>query len=170
MPGKQKLGNPYFLAAVAALLINDWYLKQTYHNQLTGKLSDFAGLFALPFFLSALLPRRAVSIYLATLLLFIVWKSPSAQPVIDSINAMGIPIWRTIDYSDYLALLILPLSFFVFKISPAYRLKPVLLNFFMAISALSFVATSMVRVSTQKSRASIKLTLSISQSATWYRG
>ena len=145
MTDKQKLANPYFLAAVAALLINDWYLKQTYHNQLTGKLSDFAGLFAFPFFLSALLPRRAVHIYIATLLLFIVWKSPLVQPVIDSVNALGIPVWRVVDYSDYLALLILPLSFLVFKISPAYRLKPVLLNVFLMVSGFSFMATSMVR-------------------------
>jgi hypothetical protein len=145
MTDKRKLGNPYFMGAVAALLINDWYLKQTYHNQFTGKLSDFAGLFAFPFFLSALLPRRAVLIYLATLFLFIVWKSPLAQPAINSLNELGIPVWRVLDYSDYLALLILPLSFFVFKTSGTYWLMPVLLNFFIAVSALSFVATSMVR-------------------------
>ncbi|MBD1366894.1 hypothetical protein IDJ77_23995 [Mucilaginibacter sp. ZT4R22] len=145
MTDKQKLGNPYFIGAVATLLINDWYLKQAYHNQLTGKLSDFSGLFAFPFFLSALLPRRAVSIYLATLLLFIMWKSPLVQPFIDSITTLGIPLWRVVDYSDYLALLVMPLSFFVFKTSSAYHLKPVLLNFFMVVSALSFVATSMVR-------------------------
>ncbi|MEO7214805.1 hypothetical protein [Mucilaginibacter sp.] len=143
MTGKQKLGNPYFIGAVTALLINDWYLKQTYHNQLTGKLSDFAGLFALPFFLSTLWPRRKMLFYVTVSLLFVVWKSPVTQPIIDTVNSLGIPMSRVVDYSDYYALAVLPLSFYVFNTATAYQLKPALLNALMAISVFSFVATSM---------------------------
>jgi hypothetical protein len=144
MDSKQKLGNPYFIIAVLVLLINDWYFKQTYHNQLTGKLSDFAGLFAFAFFFSALLPTRAVRVHLATFVLFLVWKSPLVQPVIDTLNTISIPVQRKVDYSDYWALGILPLSLYVFKASGSYRLKPVLLNVILVCSAFSFVATSMV--------------------------
>ena len=41
------------LAAVAVLLINDWYLKENFHGAVTGKLSDIAGLIFAPCVLSA---------------------------------------------------------------------------------------------------------------------
>jgi len=63
MKTTQKLGNPGFIIAVLLLVLNDWYLKETCPNVLTGKLSDFAGLFAFPFLLSALFPRRTVTVY-----------------------------------------------------------------------------------------------------------
>ena len=43
------------LAAMLLLALNDAFLKHTFHNGLTGKLSDFAGCFALPLFISAVL-------------------------------------------------------------------------------------------------------------------
>jgi len=43
------------LAAVALLAVNDHLLKAAFHNTLTGKLSDFAGCFFLPLFVSATL-------------------------------------------------------------------------------------------------------------------
>lgn len=50
----KKLGNPVFLIALFILILNDWVLKHTFNNTLTGKLSDFAGLFAFAFFLGIL--------------------------------------------------------------------------------------------------------------------
>jgi hypothetical protein len=44
--------------SIFLLLINDLYLKFEYHNYLTGKLSDFAGLFAFPYFFSCLIPKK----------------------------------------------------------------------------------------------------------------
>jgi hypothetical protein len=48
------LAHPVTLASIALLLINDHFLKGQYPSALTGKLSDFAGLFFFPFLLGAL--------------------------------------------------------------------------------------------------------------------
>jgi hypothetical protein len=47
------------LIAVAVLAVNDAVLKATFHNVVTGKLSDFAGCFFLPLYVSALLKMLA---------------------------------------------------------------------------------------------------------------
>jgi hypothetical protein len=140
---KHKLGNPVFITAVSLLIANDWYFKQTFHNGLTGKLSDFAGLFAFPFLLSALFPRKIKLVYLFTFLFFIVWKSPLIQPVIDALHGAGIPVYRTIDYADYIALISLPLSLFQFKKAAVYYIKPVILNMLAVFCLMSFIATTM---------------------------
>lgn len=46
---------PLPLLAVLLMLVNDRWLKPTFHNTVTGKLSDVAGCFFLPLFVSALL-------------------------------------------------------------------------------------------------------------------
>ncbi len=61
---KRNLGHPVFLLSVLLLLLNDWLLKPLFHNDLTGKLSDLAGLFAFPFFLSAFFPAHKRTIQL----------------------------------------------------------------------------------------------------------
>ena len=43
------------LLAVAVLATNDHFLKAAFHNTLTGKISDFAGCFFLPLYVSAML-------------------------------------------------------------------------------------------------------------------
>lgn len=139
---KQKLGNPAFIIAVLLLVLNDWYLKQTYHNWFTGKISDFAGLFALPFLLSALFPRKTISIYIVMAVVFVIWKSPLAQPFIDALNSYGLPTQRTVDFSDYISLFILPVSYYSIKLSPVYNLRPAFLNVVVALSILSFIATT----------------------------
>jgi len=48
------LAQPVTLGSIALLLINDHLLKGHYPSALTGKLSDFAGLFFFPFLLAAL--------------------------------------------------------------------------------------------------------------------
>ena len=47
--------HPLALAAVALLLLNDHVLKATFHNALTGKLSDVAWMVVCPVLLAALL-------------------------------------------------------------------------------------------------------------------
>jgi hypothetical protein len=140
---RQKLGNPLFIMAVVLLVLNDWYLKQTFHNGLTGKLSDLAGLFAFPFLLSVLWPRKSTAIYVFTFLFFVIWKSPVVQPLIDGLNSWQIPIQRVMDYTDYTALIVLPFSLYIFHKSWVYSLKPAFTNLIIGISLLSFIATSM---------------------------
>lgn len=53
-----------------------FFLKPWLANGFTGKLSDFAGLFAFPFFWAALVPRWRVAIYLGTAVAFTIWKLP----------------------------------------------------------------------------------------------
>jgi len=137
-----KLANPVFIIAVLLLVVNDWYLKTTYGNAITGKLSDFAGLFALPFFLSALSPSKTKWWYSLTLVLFVVWKSELVQPVINALNHIGIPVNRTVDSTDYMALLILPFSYYAFERLREYAVRPVLRNSIIVLSGVSFIATT----------------------------
>jgi hypothetical protein len=109
------LFSPFFLIGLFLLLLNDFYLKAEFHNFLTGKISDFAGLFVFPIFFSAFFPKRKLEIYISTGILFTFWKSSFSQSLIDSINSFEIlRIGRTIDSTDLFALLILPVSFFYF--------------------------------------------------------
>ncbi len=100
-----------FLLGLSLLLFNDFYLKAQFHNAVTGKLSDFAGLFIFPLFFVALCPRLSRFIYIATALFFVFWKSALSQPLIDAWNAIAFfLLWRVVDYTDLSALLALPLS------------------------------------------------------------
>ena len=108
----RSINNTPFLICLALLLLNDFYLKAAFHNALTGKLSDFCGLFVFVTFWSAVLPGRKLTILFSTPLLFIVWKSPYSQPFIDFFSRTLYPIHRTVDFTDLSALLILPIIFF----------------------------------------------------------
>lgn len=102
------LGAP-FLTALALLIINDWILKPTYGNFLTGKLSDFAGLFAFGVFSCAVFPERKRLVLILTAVAFVLWKSELSQPVIDGWNSLAVfPMKRVVDFSDLLALSMLP--------------------------------------------------------------
>lgn len=104
------LARPLFILALGLLLLNDFYLKYEFSNFLTGKLSDIAGLFLFPYFLSSLRIHWAKTIYFGTVLLFMFWKSPLSQDLINWSQTIGIGFNRVIDYTDLLALFILPLS------------------------------------------------------------
>lgn len=136
-----------FLASICLLLINDLCLKYEYHNYLTGKLSDFAGLFAFPYFFSCFFPKKIKPIYILSGLLFVFWKSEFSQPIFDFANLNGIGINQTVDYSDFIALLILPISYSYWNreskllIEPKKFLKPIVIG----ISCLSFIATTLPR-------------------------
>ena len=55
-PGISFLVSPLYLAALSGLLLNDFVLKSAAPGFVTGKLSDFCGLFAFAVFWSVLLP------------------------------------------------------------------------------------------------------------------
>lgn len=115
-----------FLVSLAILLLNDYYLKATYSNWITGKLSDFAGIFAVSLVLFALVPRsRRLSGLLLTVL-FVVWKSPFATPVIEMVRASGIAgFGRVVDYSDLIALTVIPVAALIARSStPATLVRP----------------------------------------------
>jgi hypothetical protein len=106
------LASPAFLACLGVLLVNDFALKPQFHSALTGKLSDFAGLFVFPLFWTALFPRLRAHVYALTALAFALWKSPHSQPPIDAWNALPLfTVGRTVDPTDLFALITLPCSY-----------------------------------------------------------
>jgi len=143
MRDTNKIGHPLFIICVFTLILNDWYFKTAFHNSLTGKLSDFAGLFAFPYFLSVLYPRHSNKIHIGTVLLFVLWKSEFSQPLIDLFNSFKIPINRTIDFTDYIALVSIFISYITLKSEFSLTIKPILKKTFMVVSCLSFMATTL---------------------------
>ena len=105
------LSSPGFLIALAVLLANDLWWKAAYHNWLTGKLSDFAGLFVVVVLAVAFLPSRGRPMAAGVAAGFTLWKSSLSQPLIDAWNASApYPIARVVDYSDLIALGAIPLA------------------------------------------------------------
>ncbi len=143
--------SPLFLLSLIILLVNDFYLKAQFHNFFTGKLSDIAGLFIFPLFLTAFFSKRKLLVYGLTAFLFIFWKSPFSEILIDFWNSLtSLNIGRIIDYTDFFALLILPVSYFyseremreLYTVSFARR---ILASFVVIISVFAFTATSLVK-------------------------
>lgn len=137
------LNTGYFCAALALLLINDFILKLLYGNAFTGKLSDFAGLFVFPLFFTAFQPKLKGNIFILTAAGFIFWKSNYSQPAIDFFNSLGIlTISRVVDYTDLLALTILPIAWqFEKNKNKTFHLK-IPLPAITVLSLFAFIATS----------------------------
>ena len=110
------LTTPLALFSLTLLALNDHYLKAAYPGALTGKLSDVAGVLLLPLFLKAVLHVSSRAALLPTAVFFTWWKSPLSQGVIDAWNTLGTyPIGRVVDYTDLLALFLLPISYLVLQ-------------------------------------------------------
>jgi hypothetical protein len=134
--------SPGFVGGLC-LLVNDFFLKHLWANFFTGKLSDFAGLFIFPLFWAALFPKYRRAIYAATAVAFTIWKSALSQPLIDYWNALAIlPLSRTVDLGDLIALAVLPISYIYFERAKQLVRQPVVLYFIAAISIFAFTATS----------------------------
>ena len=139
------------LCSLGCLLVNDFYLKSSFPSMLTGKLSDFAGLFAFALFISAMIGRYSLGVHLLLAITFVWWKSSAADPFIQSFNAlMPFAIGRTIDYSDLLALLILPFSYEYFhsrleRLPATMVLKQAASYTIVFASVFAFTSTSQVR-------------------------
>jgi hypothetical protein len=108
------LTSPAFLLALGLLALNDWVLEPAFGNWITGKLSDFAGVFALPLLWCAFFPARRKTGFLLTAVCFMLWKSPLVEQLLAAWNSLGVlHLRRVVDYSDYVALVTL---------APAYRI------------------------------------------------
>jgi hypothetical protein len=104
-PATAVLTSAPFLVAVAVLLLNDWVLKVAFENWVTGKLSDVAGLAAFSMFAAVVFARHLRTVFFATAVGFLLWKSPLSDGVLEAWNAVGPwPLGRVKDYSDLLAL------------------------------------------------------------------
>lgn len=132
-----------FLFGLVILLLNDFYLKHHFSGWITGKLSDFAGLFIFPMFLTVLIPRYKKANYLFTFIAFILWKLPVAESTINAFNSMNwLTINRVIDYTDYVALSVLPLSYFLNLKPIAFPAKKMIGYTVGATSIFAFCATA----------------------------
>ena len=135
--------SPGFVGGLGLLFLNDFFLKPTFHNWLTGKLSDFVGLFIFPLFFVALRPRLKLPVYLGTAVLFLLWKSPFAGPWIDLWNEyIGFTVGRVEDQTDLIALLALPVSYFYESHIPKVRISRSAACLICLLSAFAFTATS----------------------------
>lgn len=115
------IANRYFIGGLLLLVLNDHYLKWEFHNWFTGKLSDVVGVFILPFFIAFVLKGRARIAVIFTALFFIWWKSSISTSAIELYNEFAIiPICRIVDYTDYFALAMLPISYLTIR-SLEYR-------------------------------------------------
>jgi hypothetical protein len=101
-----------FVLALGLLVLNDRWFKQQWPSTTTGKLSDFAGLFVLAFLLLGRQPsRRRCLAVLGLAPVFVWWKSSASQAAISAWNrTVPFPIDRTVDLSDSIAVLALPIA------------------------------------------------------------
>lgn len=138
--------HPAFLTSLAILLLNDFYLKYEFHNGLTGKLSDFAGLFVFAVFLFVIFPAYKKNVILFCVVFFCWWKSPLSSSFIQfATDRLSVPLHRTIDYTDLFALLILPLTLLVKPADyQASFIRSAAIYATGIISFFSFCATSMM--------------------------
>ncbi|TDP03089.1 hypothetical protein [Flavobacterium sp. 245] len=131
-----------FILALTILLLNDFYFKIYYGNWLTGKLSDFAGLFIFPLFWTILFPKLKDKIYFASAIIFIYWKTVYSEALFEIINQLSIiKLNRVVDLTDLLALLILPISYsYHQKVNKNFTtINP---TFIVILTSFSFIATS----------------------------
>jgi len=133
----------WFLFGLIILLLNDCILKEVYGNWITGKLSDFAGLFVFPLFWTTLFPKHKNKIFIFTAIAFVYWKSPYSQVLINTWNTIGLwNIYRTIDYSDVIAFTILPFAYHIETLKEkiiTIRITPYVP---LAVCVYAFVATT----------------------------
>jgi hypothetical protein len=146
------LAHPLTLASIALLVLNDHLLKLAYPSLLTGKLSDFAGLFFFPYLLAALfalaglglarlpfaagLRRRAdigmpwaptIAGYLLTACLFSVVKlDPGLNAAVSGLlqSLFGLPVQIARDPTDLVALLALIPSYRLWSSGASSRRPP----------------------------------------------
>lgn len=118
---RMTLHHPAFWAALALLLLNDHVLKGAglLPSDVTGKLSDVAGLVVAPWLAVALLDRlkmrsrraRALAFALVVLPFAMMKASPSFAASVDATMSAAGLAWRTwSDPTDLLALAVLPLT------------------------------------------------------------
>jgi hypothetical protein len=135
-----------FVATLALLVSNDFLLKPMFHNWATGKVSDFAGLFALAIFCATSWPRRRWFLGVVITVAFAFWKSGASEPLIGWLNGFApVPIARTVDYTDLWAVPAVWLGLWAaHKIEPWS--PPRVAELALAVFAtIAFTATSMPR-------------------------
>ncbi|RWU05007.1 hypothetical protein [Pedobacter chitinilyticus] len=143
---KYYLLNFVFLFCLVILLLNDHFFKYQFANALTGKLSDVVGIILLPLLLAFVFPRLKQQAVWISGLLFVFWKLPYSQSLIDFYNQYTfIQTSRIVDLTDLYVLLLLPIPYYLIKrmddleILKIKKLHPALLLF---PTVFALIATS----------------------------
>ncbi|MFN8393715.1 MAG: hypothetical protein U0176_03480 [Bacteroidia bacterium] len=143
MKAKHILRSYWFILSLSILILNDLVFKNMFHNWVTGKVSDFAGLLAFALFWTAFFPSKRKWIFMGTAVAFAFWKSPASQFLIDGWNGLEIlPLHRVVDGTDLIALLILPLGYRIAGRGAELATVPVFTIIPALIASFAFVATS----------------------------
>lgn len=149
--------HPALMFSIFVLLLNDHVLKAVCPSELTGKLSDFAGLFFFPFllgvFLQAAFPRLRARItlllgFVLTGLVFaaiktLPWANELAVALLSQV--LGLPVQIVRDPSDLIALFGLASAWLLWQHIEAGRRAPrpgKLAYAVLALSALASLASS----------------------------
>lgn len=132
-----------FIIGLLILILNDFVFKQTFSNTLTGKLSDFSGLFVFPMFLTFLFPNHKRINYILTFLGFVLWKLPITDSFINFWNSFCFfNIHRVVDYTDYLALLAIPISYSHSPKPIKLKAQKIVVNGIGVIAFIAFCSTA----------------------------
>lgn len=122
------------------LVLNDFIFKYKFPGLITGKLSDFTGLFIFPYFFSTFFFKQQKTIYWSTAILFILWKLPITDGIVNAFNSLDfVFVKRVKDLSDLVALTVLPFSFMYFK-SESTKIKIISKLQLYLLSLFSFFA------------------------------
>ncbi len=129
--------------SVGVLVVNDHFLKTAYHNELTGKLSDVFGLLAISLVGCFTFARHKTLVLAAIACLFTCWQTPLSSGFIDVLNHHGLPIGRTVDYTDLLTLPVVLVPVFIarYRRLRSRKLKLPVLAYLACLFA--FVATTL---------------------------
>lgn len=137
-----------FVISLCALLLNDLYLKWNHPGVISGKLSDFAGIFLVSLLLFAGTPSQKRGVAIGICAAFGWWKSPMSAPFIRFVQEAGMPWFgRVVDYTDLLALvMLLPASWFVYSINQ-YQISRGGLRRATAVPAIGITAVAILGTS-----------------------
>lgn len=110
--------------SLVLLLLNDHVLKYQYPGWFSGKASDFAGVFLVVLVLRGTFQTRAALVSIGVAVAFTWWKSSYSQYLIDFLNEYTlVTITRTVDYTDLLALFVIPIANYVHTNRTRFSLK-----------------------------------------------
>lgn len=157
--------HPLFWIGLIILVLNDHVIKEFYPSFLTGKLSDFAGLFVLPVFLYSFLRRRHFShpILLSSILVsglfftLLQFEATLKGYKFFLENLFGVSPNLVADKTDLLALFILPFTYiFILKKEKTKRISE-RTNFFRKLEPAIFLTTTLSLIATSFTGTSEKL-------------
>lgn len=139
------LTTPAFIIGLVVLLLNDFVLKAQFGNWLTGKLSDFAGLFVFAVFWMAIFPRYKRPVLGSIALMFVWWKTSWSDGFIHwCFEYFNYSFTRVVDLTDLMALIVLPAAYYFVERANKVYLK--LYHGWLVFPAVfAFVATSPIR-------------------------